>query len=163
MKKGSLWPWVIGGALALHVVASLVVVAVATSDPSYAVEEDYYQKAIAWDDKRAQDRVNSELGWSLECSATAPARPGDLPELEARISDRTGAPLAGASVALEAFHNSHSDEILRVRLAAAEDGVYRAPTPMRHDGLWELRFTVTRGNDTFTHSEIKHLYVEGEW
>ena len=62
MKKGSLWPWVIGGALVLHVLVSLAVVFFATTDASYAIEEDYYQKAINWDEKRAQDRTNNELG-----------------------------------------------------------------------------------------------------
>ncbi len=53
----------IAGALAFHVISSLVVVYVATSDPSYAVEDDYYQKAVAWDEKRAQDRTERRSGW----------------------------------------------------------------------------------------------------
>ena len=98
MKKGSLWPWVIGAALALHVIGSLVVVAIATSDSSYGVEEDYYQKAVNWDEKRAQDRTNAELGWSLEFEVFPPQRPGERPTIEIRLADNTGEPLTGASV-----------------------------------------------------------------
>jgi hypothetical protein len=161
VKPGAAWPWIIGGALALHVVVSLVVVFIATSDPSYAVEEDYYQKALAWDEKRAQDHTNEVLGWSFEFAVTPPERPGDLPEVEAAIRDADGAPLNGATVSIEAFHNSRSDDILRTNLAAAaEPGLYRTTLPMRHNGRWEMRFVVERAGERFTYSESRHLFVE---
>ncbi len=164
MKKGSAWPWVIGGALALHIVVSLVVVAIATSDASYAVEEDYYRKAVNWDQKRAQDRINEELGWSLEFNAKPPQQPGERPALEVRLTDYPGHPIADASIALEAFHKARSDDVLRLAIAATgEPGLYAASPAMQHNGLWELRFTVTRGAVTFTHSETRHLFVEGTW
>ena len=40
------------------------------------------------------------------------------------------------------------------------DGVYRSTVPMDRNGLWELRFTVDRGSDHFTHTETRHLFVE---
>ena len=66
------WPVIIVSALAIHAVASLVVVLIAVSDPSRAVETDYYQKALRWDDKKAQDARNLSLGWSL-ATETEPA------------------------------------------------------------------------------------------
>ena len=42
--------------------SGLLLVLSAASDPSYAVEEDYYQKALAWDEKRAQYHTNEVLG-----------------------------------------------------------------------------------------------------
>ena len=161
MKKGSLWPWIIAGALALHVVGSLVVVFVATSNPSYAVEEDYYQKALHWNDKRAQDRTNEELGWSLNLTVRPAATPGEEPTLEVHLADAGGEPLDGAVVAVETFHNARADDILRASLDAVGEGVYRTTLPMRHNGRWELRFTVDRGQDHFTHTETRHLFVEG--
>ena len=160
MKKGSLWPWIIAGALALHVVGSMVMVFVATSNPSYAVEEDYYQKALHWDDKRAQDRTNEELGWFVELAVRPAAKPDEKPALEVRLADAGGEPLDGAVVAVETFHNAHADDILRARLDAVGEGVYRTTLPMRHNGRWELRFTITRGTDRFTHTETRHLVVE---
>ena len=164
MKKGSLWPWVIGIALALHVIGSLVFVAIATSDSSYGVEEDYYQKAVNWDEKRAQDRTNAELGWSLEFEVTPPQRPGEQPTIEVRLADSSGEALTGASVQLETFHKARSEDIIRIAIDATDEaGAYNARIPMRRNGLWELRFTVDRGNDRFTHTETKHLFVEGSW
>ncbi len=163
MKPGRLWPVIIAGALALHVVASLVVVFIATSDPSYAVEEDYYQKALHWNDKRAQDRTNDSLGWSIDFSVEPPASPGDQPTLEVRIQDDHASPLMGAMVLVEAFHNARSGDILRTQLTPAGDGIYRAPFPADRNGRWELRFTIEHEGERFTHSETRHLFVEGNW
>ena len=164
MKPGSLWPWIIGGALALHVVVSLGVVFFATTDASYAIEEDYYDKAINWDEKRAQDRTNDELGWSLTFSVAPPTVPGEQPKLDLRLADAEGKPLSGAAVSLETFHKASSGEIIRIEVEPSEEaGLYRASPRMRDNGLWELRFTVDHGTDHFTHTETRHLFVEGNW
>lgn len=164
MKKGAVWPYLIAGALALHVVVSLIVVFIATSDPSYAVEEDYYQKAIDWDEKRAQDRSNADLGWLFEFTVKPPDRPGDQPLLEVTLRDAAENPLTGATVSVEAFHNSRSADILRADLKPADvAGVYRAAMPMQHNGRWELRFNAVSGGHRLTHAETRHLFVEGSW
>jgi len=163
VKPGSWWPTIIAGALALHVVGSLIVVYVATSDPSYAVEKDYYQKAVNWDEKRAQDRTNEDLGWLLGFAVTPPARPGDQPKIEVTLNEADGEPVTGAMVTVEAFHKARGDDIVRSSLIEVGDGVYMASLPMRRNGRWELRFTVDRGSDHFTHKETRHLFVEGNW
>lgn len=163
MKPGSLWPPIIAGALAFHVISSLVVVYVATSDPSYAVEDDYYQKAVAWDEKRAQDRTNEDLDWSLEFKVTPPEKPGDQPTLDLTLLDADDEPLVGAAISVEAFHNARGDDIVRDVLTDVGDGVYSATPQMNRDGRWELRFTVDRGAEHFTYAESRHLFVEGNW
>jgi hypothetical protein len=164
MKPGTLWPWIIGGALVLHVVVSLGVVFFATTDASYAVEEDYYQKAMNWDEKRAQDRTNDELGWSLTFAAAPPTTPGEQPTIEVRLTDIDGEPLAGATIALETFHKARSEDVIRITLVAAEEpDLYTASPAMRHNGLWELRFSVDRDGQHFTLTETRHLFVEGSW
>ena len=160
MKKGFLWPAVIVSALAIHVVVSLVVVFIATSDPSYAVEEDYYQKAINWDEKRAQDRTNENLDWNLEFSVSPPEQPGEQPKVELTLENQLGLPLTGAAVSIETFYNSLSGDILRAHFPATdESGRSEITLPMKHNGRWELRFTAQHNGETFTHSEIRHLFV----
>lgn len=163
MKRGAVWPLVIAGALAVHVVVSLVVVFIATSDASYAVEDDYYRKAMEWDTKRAQDHTNEVLGWSFDFKVSAAERPGGEARLDVVLADRTGVPLEGAMVSVEAFHNSRGDDILRTTLPATDDsGASSATLAMRRNGRWELRFTVEHDGKTFTHTAIRHLYVEGK-
>lgn len=158
IKPGSMWPYIIGGALALHVVGSMVMVYFATSNESYAVEPDYYQKALNWDDRRAQDRVNAGLGWVLEFTVE-PAPLGRDPVLHVELTTTGGEPVADASVAVEAFANARRDDILTATLSATENG-HETTLPMRRDGLWEFRFTVTRGEDLFTYRDTRHVWTK---
>ena len=158
IKPGVLWPAVIAGALTLHVVGSLVMVYFATSSESFAVEPDYYRKALAWDEKRAQDRHNAELGWQLEFTVE-PAAPGHDPKITVDLLDAEGSPLNHAKVSLEAFANTQADERFTVDLTAVDDH-HEINLPMRRDGLWEFRFTVTRGDELFTHTDTRHVWTE---
>jgi len=151
------WPAVIIGALALHVVVSLVTVWVATSNPSYAVEENYYQKAIHWDDKRAQDGRNIALGWKIAFDVVRSETAGQPATLELRLTDRSENPLPAAGVAVEAFHNTRAGEILRARMVTGHDGRCSAPLAVHRTGVWEFRFVVERGADRFTHTETRYL------
>jgi nitrogen fixation protein FixH len=130
---------------------------VATTNDSYAVEPDYYAKALAWDERRAQDRRNAELGWRLEFTVV-PAEPGEDPILRATLTDADGAPVTGARIAVEAFSNIRRDEIHTTTLRPTATGS-EAAIPMHGNGRWELRFTVTRGDDVFTYSETRHVWT----
>jgi hypothetical protein len=52
---------------------------------------------------------------------------------------------------------------MRDVLTDTGDGVYRASLPMRRNGRWELRFAVDFDGRHFTHTETRHLFVEGSW
>ena len=94
MKRGSWWPIGITAVLATTVAANVWVATIASDDPSFAIEPDYYAKAIAWDSTLAQARTNATLGWRLTPSArrderacarrsrTRPALPSPTPMCE---------------------------------------------------------------------------------
>jgi nitrogen fixation protein FixH len=145
MKRGWIWPVLLVGLLVLGVGANLVLLAVASGDPSFAVERDYYRKGVEWDRTLAQREVNARLGWTLACTVRAG-------KLEARLRDHAGAPVPDATVSVEAFHNARAEQIVTGVLTGTEDGVYRAPLPIVRPGLWELRFRAERGADVFTRS-----------
>lgn len=157
MKPGTLWPYAIAGALFLHVAAMSIMVWISTSDESYAVEPDYYAKALAWDERRAQDAHNAELGWTLDF-AVEPAPPGSDPILRATLVDADGSPITDAVVTVEAFANVRRDDVLTATLNPSPDG-YEIAMPMHRDGRWELRFHVTRGEKLFTYRETRHIWV----
>lgn len=158
IKPGALWPAVIAGALGLHVVGSLVMVYFATSNESYAVEPDYYQKALAWDDRRAQDRHNTELGWTLEF-AVVPVPAGQDPIMRVELTTLDGEPITNASISVEAFANARRDDVLTTGLIESDSG-YQTAMAMRRNGLWEFRFTVTRGDELFTYRDTRHVWTE---
>jgi nitrogen fixation protein FixH len=158
VKPSILWPAIIAGALGLHVLVMLAMVSIATSGDSYAVEPDYYRKALEWDNKRAQDRRNIELGWTLEFTVE-PAAAGQDPMLRIELTSAEGEPVTGATVAVEAFANAGRDDILKATVNAAASG-YETTLPMRRDGLWEFRFTVTRGDEVLTYAETRHIWTQ---
>ena len=160
IKPAVFWPAVIAGALALHVTAMMIMVALATSNDSYAVEPDYYQKALAWNDTQAQDRRHAELGWIFEFTVE-PAAEGADPVLRATLTDASGSPIEGAQIEVEAFSHVRRDEVLESTLEAA-GSTYETTLPMRGNGLWEFRFTVTRDSDVFTYRETRHVWTKIE-
>ena len=119
----------------------------ATDDPSFAVEKDYYKKAVAWDDTRAQAEANARLGWKIEL-ATQP-HGADL-QVVAKVTDAQGVPIRGASVDLEAFANARASRVHTTTLVPAADASYRGDVALTQPGLWEFRFKVESGGQRFT-------------
>lgn len=146
-RKLWFWPALVVALLGAVVVADAVMIWVAVSDPSFAVEEDYYPRAVAWDETMAARRRSDALGWSVRW-ALAPQAPGaGGTEVTAILVDRSGAPVEGARVTLETFHNARAATVLRAELRAIGDGRYAAVLPMRRPGLWEMRLDARRGDD----------------
>jgi len=153
------WPAIVIALLATHVLACMFFIYLATSNPSFAVEEDYYRKAMHWDERRAQERRNAELGWTAELEVLPAPSVARDPILQLRLGDGRGAPVDGATVAAEAFFNARADRILRHGLEAQGDGVYSAQLPMRRPGRWEFRLVVERGEDRFTAVQTQHVIL----
>ncbi len=155
-RSAWLWPLALTGLLAASACANIAFMVVATRDPSFAVEPDYYAKALAWDRTMAQEEHNRALGWSLAVSAEPALRPGRL-RLVVRLGDASGAAIDGAVVTVEALHGARAAEIIRGAFAPAGSGTYEADLPLRRAGLWELRFRVSRGDDVFTERVSRDL------
>lgn len=154
--SGWYWPAIIVVLLVGSAGANIGFLIVANRDASFAVEPDYYRKAVEWDRAMAQEARNAELGWAvsarLERADTGRAR------LVTLVQDRAGAPLAGAAVLVEAFPSARAREIASVALEPTGDaGVYAGILPSGRPGLWELRVRVTRGGQVFTRTLSQDL------
>lgn len=158
--RGWMWPAAVVGLLVASAAGNIAFVMLATRDPSFAVERDYYEKALAWDATRAQEARNAALGWRLGASLV-PAPGSSGVELAVRLTRRDGAPIEGAMVTLETFHNARAGQVIAASLAARGDGVYGALLPLSRAGLWELRFRVNRAGDVFTATMTEELVVAG--
>lgn len=159
MKQGWYWPLLIVVLLVVGGIGpNLILLAFATGDPSFSVEPDYYEKSLRWDERLAQDRRNAELGWTLGIATlTAPLPEGGV-ELTARLADRSGAPIEGATVTLEAFHNARAADVLVLSLRDVGGGSYGARLLARRPGLWEFRFVVRRGGEVFTRTLTEDVW-----
>ena len=147
--KGKAWPFIVGGLLVFGVGVDVGFLIVATRDPSFAVEDDYYGRALRWDETTRDARRSAELGWSIGIE-TVPSPSGrGRTDLSLVVLDRDGAPVSGAAVSVEAFHHARAGERLAAELVA-DGGRYRATLPLRRAGVWQLRVRVDRGGQRFS-------------
>jgi len=144
-----LWPALIVAGLALHVTTLVIVVLIATRDPSFAVEPNHYQKALRWDATAARLRESHQLGWAASLQLDPVSDVMGRRHLVCRIRDKNGVNVVGAIVHLVIFHHARAADRVHVTLDPEQDGTYTATVPMKRPGLWECRVDARRGDDVF--------------
>ena len=147
--KARRWPVVIVSILCLHAAGMVGVILVATRDPSFAVEPNHYQKALAWDAFAARAHASQALGWKASARSEGTADANGTRELDLRIVDRDGQAVTGATTAVLAFPHARGEQRSRIDLRESSPGNYRARAPMGREGIWELRLSARRGSDFF--------------
>lgn len=152
------WLGLILALLAGQIVLMLVMVYLATSDASFAIEPDYYQKSLHWDAVAAQARQNEWLGWSAKIELGPSVRVTGERTLTCTLADRTGRPLDGATVDAVAFSHARGSDRTALTLLPAGSGRYEAPLRFARVGVWEFRLAIQRGSDTFTYVEQRDVY-----
>jgi Predicted integral membrane protein linked to a cation pump len=151
MKRGMGWPIGIGTILILFVAANLFVMRLATTDPSFAIEPDYYNKAVAFDSTMAEERRSAALGWSASSIiAAGDTRTG--PAVTVTLADAKRQPIVDASVTITALFNARANDVLSATLHEHSPGQYGAPLAVRYAGQWEVRVDAVRGTDHFVTS-----------
>ncbi len=148
MKRGWQWPVGVAAVLAIVVIADVTVAIVAARDEAFAVEPDFYQKALHFDDEMALRAESARLAWQLIPTLQL-GRPGAPGAVSVILRDSAGLALTGARVQLLAMHNARASQPVTATLADRGDGRYDASLDARRPGEWELRFVVTRGADRF--------------
>lgn len=151
MKPGMAWPIGIVVVLSTTVIANLAVMRIATSDPSFAVEPDYYKKAVAFDSTMAQERRSNALGW-VASTSVAPISTDGTTQLQVILRDDAAQPVTGATVQVTALFIARANALVTVRLAEESAGVYSAPIAIRSPGQWEVRIDAKRDTSHFTTS-----------
>jgi nitrogen fixation protein FixH len=141
---GKRWAWIVVGLLGVQMAGVVVMMRIAKDDAGFAVEPDYYEKAVRWDET-ARARASAErLGWGA--AATLGPVIGAEGERELRVRlDGAGAGLTGATVRAEVFPHARSGQRSRVELVELEGGEYAARVAAVRGGLWEVRLEITKG------------------
>ncbi|MEL6188604.1 MAG: FixH family protein [Myxococcota bacterium] len=150
MKNGAWFPYFLIALLLVSVGSNIYLIVRANSDPNFAVEPDYYAKAVDWDASQAARADSEALGWRVAVEAT---RTG----LAVEIRDALGRPVQGADVRLEAFPNAFARERMHAELVEDDRGRYVLRRPFPRSGIWEYRLAAVRGDDTFLHVAREEL------
>jgi len=151
MKPGMGWPIGVGVILGATVVLNLVVMRVANSDPSFAIEPDYYRRAVQFDSTMASERRNVALHWSATAMMTE-GHDGTDRLLTVTLLDRAGQPVRGATVHVGALFNARANDVRSATLVEAAPGRYNGHIAVTYAGQWEVRVDAVRGADRFTAS-----------
>ncbi len=152
MRAEKIWPWAIGGVLALTVALNIFVIHLADEDNAAVVEPDYYHKAVMWDSTRAVADRSAALGWTVTHTASAVGTDGAA-QVTVHAVDRDGRAVAGARGHITAISNLEAARpVAAAFVAGAAPGDYVATLPLHHGGLWEFRVDLTSGRDYFVTS-----------
>jgi nitrogen fixation protein FixH len=148
VNAAKLWPAALVAVLAMTVVANFAIYWMANNDSSFAVEPDYYQRAIDWDSTVARGARSTALGWVTDVRL-APPESGHA-TLSVTITTRDGLPLDSADVRAALSHNAQGAHVYEVRLLASGPGLYAARVPSTAQGLWRVDIAAVRGGDIFS-------------
>lgn len=146
--SAGIWPWVPLGLLSATLLGLGSMAVIANRDPGFALERDYYQKAVHYDREMEQRAANARLGWSV-ASTLGPVDGRRTTTLDVQVHARAGL-VKGARVSVQALRNANASVVLEARCEETSPGRYHAALPLGHGGLWELRFVVEHGADRFT-------------
>ena len=150
MKSPYFWFTLVGLIVCVDFAAFGYLIARSSNDPTFAVEENYYEKAMDWDSHMAQERRNAELGWIVE--ARVDDSVGNEGVLTITVTDRDSDPIGGARVQIEAFANIRASEKHEMSGVTDERGVCAVRVADVIGGLWEARVKVmTDSEHVFTH------------
>ena len=158
--KGSGWAWVPVGLLVASTLGVGSMALVAVHDPSFALEPNYYDKALHWDRAQAQAADNQRHGYTIELVQGIAVDQAGNARVRVRIADASGLDANDAIVSGTAFANAYASETTPLTFVRAESGVYAATVRARHLGLWEFRLIVDRGNARVT-STLRGDVVRG--
>jgi nitrogen fixation protein FixH len=160
-KSGALWAWVPALLLGSMLLGLGVLAAIAIDDPHFALEPNYYDKAVHWDQSQREARDSAALGVQLTLPATLALSHDGTLEIELRVAERGGSALGAAVVELEAFPNAYASRVERIALREVSAGVYRGRLSGKAQGLWELRFSISKGSLRF-HQSVRRDVAKGE-
>ncbi len=139
MKLPRLWPGMVFGILGTNMVIVGVTLYAAHSDPSFAVEPHYYERALRWDAAARGARGFEALGWQ---AAVTRAGAAGAPTLRVELRDADERPIDGAEVLAEVFHRARAADRVVEPVPGTGAGVYEVPMPLARPGLWEVRLEV---------------------
>ena len=148
-SKGSLWAWFPAALLGTMFVGLGSMAYVAVNDPGFALEPNYYDKAVHWDQSQAEVQASQKLGLQTKLSKPLLMDASGKVALELTVLDRSGAAFTGAALHVQAFANARASYVQELELREVSPGVYEAAIPHSFPGLWELRVQLTRGAERY--------------
>jgi nitrogen fixation protein FixH len=149
--------WLVFGLLGMNFAVVGTTITLASRDKHFAVEPDYYQRAVDWDVSQAEIARSAALGWRVSVSAAEARSASGMRTLTIRLADAEGRAVDGATVDVIAFHHGDASKRAAALMTERGPGVYQCEVGLVDPGLHEVRLVAQRGEQRFVSS------VRGEW
>lgn len=148
-KSGKQWPLMVVGILGVSFTVCGITIYAAVSDASFALETDYYEKAVSWDETMEARRASDALGWSASYELSQADRHTGKRWLTVSIVDADGEPVELETVSALTFHHARRGEERETALRPIRAGVASGEIGLGADGLWQVRLRATSGERVF--------------
>ncbi len=140
-------PWVLGwlGLLTVVIGVNIAFITTAIVTNPGLVSNDYYQQGRDHEQhylQRVADR--KALGWNAKLDLPKHVPFGADQDIQLTVSDRSGDPLRGAEVVLNAYRPSDAKADFSVPLQEVAPGQYKTATRFPLKGVWDLIVVVKR-------------------
>jgi len=151
MKRETIWPIAIVALLGTCVGANLWLLRLSASDPAFAVEENYYERAVNFDRDLARQRHLEESGWNAVPSIDSVR--SDSAILVSLTLRRRQYAVDGAEVSVHAAHVARPKVPIVAPMQPVGHGRYQIWLHGTGRGLWDLRFDISVDTVRFSTSE----------
>lgn len=142
--------WLVFGLLLMNVSIVGVTFYLANSDGGFAVEPDYYGKAVRWDIGAAERDRALNRGWTMAVEPNDARSASGGRTLTIRLLDRDGGAIGGATLGIEAFQHKDASKRFVGSCLERGPGVYQVDVPLVGAGLHEVRATIEYGSETLS-------------
>jgi hypothetical protein len=141
------WPGLVIALLISSVAWSVGLMLYAGSDGGAQVVDDYYDRAVRFDEIRATEDAAARAGWRVQLQW--PAEAGE--SLTLRIVDADGDPVGGLQGSVELRRPELSGALGRAELVpvAHQAGRYRVDLSPDRAGLWDVVVEASSGSQDY--------------
>lgn len=156
------WASLIIGFFAVQAIVWMVAITLTANDNSQAIVAGYDEKALKWDEQRAEKSASDSLGWSAVFGIVDQEEYGSLRQVTLHLVDRHQKEVAGANAELRIFHCGHAAIVQVQPLVESSPGFYLATFKMEFAGNWDFALIATRDNERFLANARIHVKPWGE-
>ncbi len=154
-----IWPLSVIGLLVLGVGWTMSVMFASRSDGGVQVVENYYEKAIDWDNTQKLMQQSEALGWQVELSVQRASAAVPEGGLRVIFKDSAGQEIDGLTASVKATRPQTTRVIREMNLQSVVDmpGEYFQTFPEIQPGLWDFEISAHKDSLKFVRMVRKEL------
>ncbi len=154
------WTGIILGFFLIQAIIWTIAISITANDQSHAVVAGYDEKALKWDDEKAQQQSSNHLGWATELLVDPAGDIRGIHGVTIQLKDAKQIPLSGATIEVEAFHCAKASQPQKIKFDEINDGTYAGFFQLQKAGKWQFTGTAKTAEGTYLINERHELKAD---